>query len=72
MSRGEARRTKPGSEVRRELTERGIVVRCPSVKELAEEAPYAYKDVDRVVDVVERAGLARKVARLEPLGVVKG
>jgi tRNA-splicing ligase RtcB len=42
------------------------------MKELAEEAPYAYKDVDRVVDVVQRAGLARKVARLAAMGVVKG
>ena len=50
----------------------GIVVRCPSNKGLAEEAPFAYKDVDRVVDVVEAAGLARRVARLGPLGVVKG
>jgi len=72
MSRGEARRTRHGREVREELTERGIVVRCPSLKELAEEAPYAYKDVDRVVDVVHRAGLARKVARLDAMGVVKG
>jgi tRNA-splicing ligase RtcB (3'-phosphate/5'-hydroxy nucleic acid ligase) len=72
MSRGEARRTRPGREVRDELEEQGIVVRCPSMKELAEEAPYAYKDVDRVVDVVHRAGLARKVARLAAMGVVKG
>jgi tRNA-splicing ligase RtcB len=71
MSRGEARRTKDGAEVKRELIAQGIVVRCPSLKELAEEAPYAYKDVDRVVDVVHRAGLARKVARLAPMGVVK-
>jgi tRNA-splicing ligase RtcB len=72
MSRGQARRTRHGGEVRRELEERGIVVRCPSLKELAEEAPYAYKDLDHVVDVVQRAGLARKVARLDPMGVVKG
>ncbi len=72
MSRGAARRTKPGHEVRRELTGAGIVVRCTSNKELAEEAPHAYKDVHRVVDVVQEAGLARKVARLRPLGVVKG
>jgi tRNA-splicing ligase RtcB len=72
MSRGQARRTKHGREVRQELSDRGIVVRCPSLKELAEEAPYAYKDVDRVVQVVERAGLAEIVARLVPLGVVKG
>ena len=72
MSRGEARRTKDGADVKRELTARGIVVRCPSLKELAEEAPYAYKDLDRVVDVVPRAGLARRVARLAAMGVVKG
>jgi tRNA-splicing ligase RtcB len=72
MSRRRAAREKPGREVRDELGAQGIVVRCPSLKELAEEAPHAYKDVDHVVDVVERAGLARKVARLVPLGVVKG
>ncbi|NIT88358.1 MAG: RtcB family protein, partial [Gemmatimonadetes bacterium] len=72
MSRGQARRTRHGGEVKKSLTERGIVVRCPSLKELAEEAPYAYKDVDHVVEVVERAGLARRVARMGPMGVVKG
>jgi tRNA-splicing ligase RtcB len=72
MSRHAAKRVKSGQEVRRELEERGIVVRCPSSGELAEEAPFAYKDVERVVDVVHRAGLARKIARLVPLGVVKG
>ncbi|HEX9611793.1 MAG TPA: RtcB family protein [Gemmatimonadales bacterium] len=72
MSRHAAKRTQPGHEVRRELEARGIVVRCPSSGELAEEAPFAYKDVERVVDVVHNAGLARKVARLVPRGVVKG
>jgi tRNA-splicing ligase RtcB len=72
MSRGEAKRTRTGAEVRRELEAQGIVVRCPSSGELAEEAPTAYKDVERVVDVVHRAGLARKVARLRPVGVIKG
>ena len=72
MSRGAARRCKPGHEVRRELEARGIVLRVPGAQELAEEQPEAYKDVDRVVDVVHRAGLARRVARLVPLGVVKG
>ncbi len=72
LSRGAAKHTKPGHEVRKELAARGIVVRCPSNSELAEEAPLAYKDVDRVVDVVHAAGLARKVARLRPIGVVKG
>jgi tRNA-splicing ligase RtcB len=72
MSRHAAKRAQPGHEVRRELEAQGIVVACTSSGELAEEAPFAYKDVERVVDVVHRAGLARKVARLRPLGVVKG
>jgi tRNA-splicing ligase RtcB len=72
MSRGEAKRARTGAEVRHELERQGIIVRCPSSGELAEEAPTAYKDVERVVDVVHRVGLARRVARLRPLGVVKG
>jgi tRNA-splicing ligase RtcB len=72
LSRTAARKRIGGAELRRQLEERGIVVRCPTMKGLAEEAPFAYKDVDRVVAVVERAGLARRVARLVPLGVVKG
>jgi tRNA-splicing ligase RtcB len=72
MSRGAARAHKSGAEVRRELAAQGIVVRCPSSTGLAEEAPEAYKDVARVVDVVHRVGLARKVARLRPVGVIKG
>jgi tRNA-splicing ligase RtcB len=61
-----------GGDVRRKLEAQGIAVRCPSNQGLAEEAPEAYKDVDRVVDVVVGAGLARKVARLKPFGVIKG
>jgi tRNA-splicing ligase RtcB len=72
LSRTAARKRVRGNELRRELEARGIVVRCPSPKGLAEEAPLAYKDVDRVVRVVERAGLARRVVRLLPIGVVKG
>jgi tRNA-splicing ligase RtcB len=48
------------------------VVRALSARGLAEEAPEAYKDVDRVVEIVERAGLAARVVRLKPVGVVKG
>jgi tRNA-splicing ligase RtcB len=72
MSRTGARRQITGAELRRQLTAQGIVVRCPSNRGLAEEAPFAYKDVERVVDVVESAGLAARVAQLAPLGVVKG
>ncbi len=72
MSRTGARRQIEGAQLRRELEAQGIVVSCPSNRGLAEEAPFAYKDVERVVAVVERAGLASRVAQLEPLGVVKG
>jgi tRNA-splicing ligase RtcB (3'-phosphate/5'-hydroxy nucleic acid ligase) len=72
MSRTAARREITGGQLRRELEAQGIVVRCPSARGLSEEAPFAYKDVDRVVRVVEHAGLAGPVARLKPLGVVKG
>jgi tRNA-splicing ligase RtcB (3'-phosphate/5'-hydroxy nucleic acid ligase) len=72
MSRTAAKKVQKGDEVRKALEDQGIIVRCASAGELAEEAPHAYKDVDRVVEVVHQAGLARKVARLVPLGVVKG
>jgi len=72
LSRGAARKVQSGAEVRRDLEARGIVVRSQSGSLLAEEAPYAYKDVGEVVSVVDAVGLARKVARLEPLGVLKG
>ncbi len=72
MSRTGARKQIQGAELRRQLEAMGITVRCPSNKGLAEEAPFAYKEVERVVEVVERAGLARRVAQLRPIGVVKG
>ena len=72
MSRTGARRQIDGGVLRRRLEAEGIVVRSPSNRGLAEEAPFAYKDVERVVGIVEQAGLARRVARLVPIGVVKG
>jgi tRNA-splicing ligase RtcB len=72
LSRGAAKRQVTGAALRRDLERRGIAVRCPSNAGLAEEAPLAYKDVERVAEVVERAGIARRVARLVPIGVVKG
>jgi tRNA-splicing ligase RtcB (3'-phosphate/5'-hydroxy nucleic acid ligase) len=72
MSRAAARKVRSGAEVRQELEERGIVVAAASTSLLAEEAPYAYKDVSQVVGVVEAVGLSRRVARLRPLGVLKG
>jgi len=72
LSRTAVRKQVEGGELRRRLEDQGIAVRAPSARGLAEEAPEAYKDVERVVAIVERAGLAARVARLRPIGVVKG
>ncbi len=72
LSRTAAIQRAKGRRIDIELAEKGIIARARSWKGLAEEQPEAYKDVGRVVDVVHRAGLAKKVARLRPIGVVKG
>ena len=72
MSRTQARKRITGKQLRRELLDAGVEVRAGSARGLAEEAPFSYKDVDVVVATVEQAGLARRVARLVPVGVVKG
>jgi len=72
MSRHAATRRWRGRSVVDELERRHVLVRSPSLRGIAEEAPGAYKDVDAVVDAAEQAGLARKVVRLEPLICVKG
>ena len=72
MSRHQAARTWTGGSVKQELAERGIIVKSPSKRGLAEEAPGAYKDVGRIVRVAEDAGLARRVARLTPMICIKG
>ncbi|MFC2030839.1 RtcB family protein [Chloroflexota bacterium] len=72
MSRTAAKKRIHGGTLRQELEERGIRVRAGSMSGLAEEAPEAYKDIHAVVEVVHGAGLARKVARLRPLAVMKG
>jgi len=56
-----------GKTLIEELAAKGIIIRCPSMRGVAEEAPLAYKDVSVVVDIADRAGLSRKVARLEPV-----
>ncbi len=71
-SRGEASRTFRAEDLLKSLAERGVCVMAKRRKTLVEEAPDAYKDVDQVVDVVARAGICRKVAKLRPLGVIKG
>lgn len=72
MSRAQAKRQVCGEKLRDELAARGILIRAGSMPGLAEEAPQAYKDVSRVVDVVHQSGIGNKVARLEPLAVIKG
>ncbi len=72
MSRSKAKRKIHGRKLKDQLESQGIVVRAGSLRGLAEEAPFAYKEVDNVVEIVRGAGIARKVARLRPMAVIKG
>ena len=72
LSRHQAIKRAKGRAVWRELLDQGIVVRAKGRATLAEEMPEAYKDIDQVVEVVHRAGISKKVARLRPMGVIKG
>ena len=71
-SRSKARRQLQGRDIAGEPREQGIVVKSASRSGLLEEAPMAYKDVAEVINVAHNAGLSRKVAKLRPLGVIKG
>ena len=72
MSRHQAAKTWTGSGIQQDLAAKGIIIKSPSRRGIAEEAPGAYKDVARVVQVAEKAGLARRVARLRPMICIKG
>jgi tRNA-splicing ligase RtcB len=72
MSRAKAKKIIRGTELRDQLMARGILVCAGSMSGLAEEAPQAYKDVSRVVEVVHQLGIGTKIARLEPIAVIKG
>ncbi len=72
MSRHEAMRRTSGQETIKILESKGIIVKCWSLRGIAEEAPVAYKDIDKVVEVVHNAGLSKKVAKLRPVAVIKG
>lgn len=72
MSRHAAMKAVRGEDVVRRLKEKGILVKCRSIRGIAEEAPLAYKNIDEVVEVVHNAGLSKKVAKLIPLAVIKG
>ena len=72
MSRQAAKKYARGHNIPAELAEMGVTVKGAGRATLVEEIPQAYKDVEDVVRVVHEAGLAKKVARLRPLGVIKG
>jgi tRNA-splicing ligase RtcB len=72
LSRSAALKRARGRSIAEELAQQGIVVRSQGQKTLGEEMPEAYKDVERVVGVMDGAGISPKVVRLRPLGVVKG
>jgi tRNA-splicing ligase RtcB len=72
MSRKAATKKMSGHQLRDQLRSQGILVKANQIRQLAEEAPYAYKDVDEVIEVCNRIGLSKKVARLKPMVVVKG
>lgn len=72
MSRTAAIKEAAGRRIDKELEARGVIARAQSLRGLAEEQPKAYKNVDEVVEVVHRAGLSKKVARMRPIGVIKG
>jgi tRNA-splicing ligase RtcB len=72
LSRTAARKGRDARQVQQKLEQEGILVRSDSRDGILEEVPEAYKDVDEVIEVVHQAGLARKVARLRPMGVIKG
>jgi len=72
MSRAKAKKIVRGTTLRDQLKSRGILICAGSMSGLAEEAPAAYKDVSQVVDVVHKLGIGRKIARLEPVAVIKG
>jgi tRNA-splicing ligase RtcB len=72
MSRTKAKKVMSGAELRKQLESQGILVAKSQLKLLSEEAPYAYKDASEVVDACEGAGLSSPVARLRPVGVIKG
>ena len=72
LSRHAAKHRWRGERIIQELKEKGIVIKSKSKPGVAEEAPGAYKDVDRVVEIMDRSGVNRKVARMRPMACIKG
>jgi tRNA-splicing ligase RtcB len=72
MSRAQAKRSVRGEQLKKDMAQRGIIVKAVSMSGLAEEAGFAYKNIADVVETVDRAGITRKVAELRPIGNIKG
>ena len=72
MSRHQAKKSVKGRAIIRELEDKGIIIRATGRATVDEEIPEAYKNVTDVVNIVEEAGISKKVAQLRPLGVIKG
>ena len=72
MSRHKAKKVHYGEDVVKTLKQKGILIKAASMSGVAEEAPGAYKDIDEVAKVSDEAGIAKRIARLTPIGVVKG
>ena len=72
MSRRGAIRQFRGQEVRERMRKKGIILKAHSMKGIAEEAPGAYKDVNSIVDIVQKTGISNKVANVLPVVVIKG
>lgn len=72
MSRTQAKKNIKGIELKKELERKGITIETGSISGLAEEAPEAYKNIDNVIEVIHNLGIAEKVVKLKPIGVIKG
>jgi tRNA-splicing ligase RtcB len=72
QSRHQALKEAKGKNLLEELLKKGIVIQAKGYKTIAEEMPHAYKDVSEVVNIMHNAGISKKVAKLKPLGVIKG
>jgi len=72
MSRSKARKQVRGDELKKRMDKKGIYVRATSMSGLAEEAGFAYKDINDVVDALDKAGISRPIVGLSPIGNVKG
>jgi len=72
MSRHEAVKKASGKEIKETLKASGVIIKTNSISSLSEEAPYAYKDIEEIIEVISQTGIAKKVVRLKPLAVIKG